>query len=272
MSWFIRITLIWGTLFGIGRTVEAIVLFDATVGTTPDAQGWLFATDPPIGAASHQSIVGGLLLLNTRDDISEQAGYFSKVPFLSFQHPDHPVIDLSLASYSITFGMRQVAGSNLPDTDPLAVGEHNRGGFALIAISEDLSGIELQFQTDQIVALDDENTAFPIGESQAFDSTAALYDFELKLSQTGYELLVDDLLLLEESLRNYASIAPDPPKDFPYTTPSFFFWGDNTGRGEALSEVTQFEVNVVPEPVSWRLAVTSFFLIGVCHRCWGRTC
>ncbi len=262
-----------GPVFSVMSTeTQATVLFDAALGSTPDAQGWLYVTDPLIGASSSQSMTGGVLLLNTRDDISEQAGYFSKVPFLSFQHPDHPVIDLSLASYSINFSMRQVAGSDLPDPDPFALGEHNRGGFALIAISEDLTGIELQFQTDQIVALDNRNTAFPIGESQAFDLTAALHDFELKLSQTGYELRVDDLLLLEGPLRNYAAIAPDPPKDFPYTTPSFFFWGDNSGRGEALSEVIQFEVNIVPEPASWRIAVMSLLLVGVCHRCWGRIC
>ena len=234
---------------------EANILYDASVNTTPDAQGWFFATNPLAGAQASQSVEGGVLSLDTRSDISEQAGYFSKVPPF-FSHPNNPTMDLSDSSFSIEFTMGQVAGSDTPDTDPLASGQRNRGGFAIIAISEDLTGIELQFQTDNIVALDDVNTAFPIGEVQTFDTTDALHNYELILGIGGYQLFADSSLVLQGPLRNYSGIAPVSPYDFPYTTPSFLFFGDDTPRGEALTKLTRFEVVAIPEPaINWLLMV-----------------
>ncbi len=230
---------------------QAALLYDASLGTTPNSQGWAFVANPLFGAQVSQSVNDGVLTLNTRPLISEQAGYFSKVPALSLAHPENPVMDLDTSPYSISFTMRQVAGSDTPDSDSRASGERNRGGFAVIALSENLTGLELQFQTDGIVALSDENPAFPVGESVAFDTTDALYEYELILSKEGYQLFADEDLLLQGELRDYSSLSPIE-SGFPYTAPSFFFFGDDTGRGEALTELTRFEVSAVPEPgVVW---------------------
>ena len=81
----------------------ATVLFDATANTPPDAQGWAFLTNPLFGAQASQSVVSGVLNLDTSADISEQAGYFSKVPALAVAHPNHPTIDLDASDFSIEF-------------------------------------------------------------------------------------------------------------------------------------------------------------------------
>lgn len=246
-------------------TSQAAILYDASVNTTPDAQGWAFVTNPLFGAQASQSVDNGVLALNTRPEISDQAGYFSKLPALSFSHPNNPIMDLSASPFSIEFSMRQLAGSDAPDVDPLAAGQRNRGGFAVIAISEDLTGLELQFQTDGIVALDDVNTAFPVGEALNFDTTDAVHDYELILSTEGYRLLVDESLVLQGPLRDYWGISPIA-SGFPYSSPSFFFFGDDTGRGEALTELTRFEVSAVPEPAAAWLFAVGLSIVGFWRR------
>ena len=223
----------------------AAALYDAAADTTPDQQGWAFLTNPLIGAQASQRMEGGRLILNSSQEVVEQAGYFSKVPPLLFERPDTPRINLSLGPFSIAFSMRQVMGIDVPDTDPLALGQRNRGGFAVIVISEDLTGVELQFQVDHVVALDNAHAAFPVGEVQSLDTTQGLRDYQLDISTSGYELSVDGISLLEGPLRDYSAIAPPSPFDFPYTTPSFFFFGDNTGRGGAVTELGRFEVSAV---------------------------
>lgn len=230
MTWL----LIW---FALGSTSIAQLSYDAGLGSLPNEQGWLFLTNPIFGAKSTQSLDEGALMLNTMAHVSEQAGYFSRIPIL-FEPSDPPVFDLSQRPLSIQFSMQQIAGTDVADTDPLALGERNRGGFAVIAISEDLAGIELQFQQDNIVALDDLNAAFPVGERVAFDTSDRSHDFEVILNSSGYTLSADGELLLAGRLRSYSTIEPRPP--FPYTTPSFVFFGDNTGRASALTVITRF--------------------------------
>lgn len=233
--------------------------------TTPVEQGWAFVTNPLLGAQATQSIENGVLSLNTRPAISEQAGYFSKITALAFAHPDNPVMDLSVSPFSIQFSMRQLDGTDVPDSDPLAAGQRNRGGFSVIAISENQAGLELQFRTDGIVALDDVNSAFPIGEFLPFDTTDAIHDYDLVLSTNGYRLSADDELLLQGSLRDYSDISPIPG-GFPYAERSFFFFGDNTGRGEALTELTRFEVSSVPEPAAMCLFASGLFIVAFRRR------
>jgi hypothetical protein len=230
---------------GISADTQAAVMYDASTNTLPHQQGWFFLTSPLLGANASQGVADGMLTLDTLQHVSEQAGYFSGIPVLGLEHPDLPLMDLNESAYSIEFSMLLVAGRDLPDTDPLAPDERNRGGFAVIAISEDLTGIELQFQMDQIIALDDTNAAFPIGEGRAFDTTNAHYDYQLLISTEGYQLSVDGTTLLAGPIRNYSTIAPSGPVGFPYRSPSFLFFGDNTGRGGAVTQVSHVAVSVV---------------------------
>ena len=239
-----RLAILLATIASV-TNAEAAILYDAAANTTPDAQGWAYFSNPLFRPQANQTVGGGLLSLDSLQVASEQVGYFSKIPAFLFAHPNHPIVDLDDSAFVIEFAMRQVDGRDIPDSDPLALEQRNRGGFAVIAISEDLTGIELQFQTDHVVALDNANTAFPVGEVQAFDTTDTLHEYQLRLSDDGYRLSVDGSLLLQGSLRNYSGIAPASPLNFPYTTPSFFFFGDDTGRGAALTQLTHFAVSAV---------------------------
>ena len=230
------------TLFCLYLTsvASAVVLFDGREGSSPADQGWAYFTNPLLGADATREFVGDALRLDTTVDISEQAGYFSKIPVL-FEHPRMPNLDLAIGPIDISFTLRQMEGIDFADSDPDASGERNRGGFAVIAIGEDLGGIELQFQHDRIISLDNSSTAFPVGEQVAFD-TSRWTTFELQLESDGYRVVVEDEVLVSGSLRDYSDIAPSPPFGFPYQTPSFLFFGDNTGRAGAITELRDFTV------------------------------
>jgi|GEM_PF-6304721 len=226
----------------LGTVANGITLFDGSLGGTPGDQGWAYFTNPLIGADATQTTIDNALRLDTLKDVSEQAGFFSKIPVL-FQHPRVPTLDLAISPIEISFTLRQLEGVDFVDSDPGASGERNRGGFAVIATSEDLSGIELQFQHDQIVSLDDSSTTFPIGEQVAFD-LSQWTTFGLHLTSDGYRFVVGEEVLLAGGLRDYSNVAPSPPFGFPYQTPSFVFFGDNTGRAGAITELRDFEITL----------------------------
>ena len=151
-----------------------------------------------------------------------------------------------------------ISGSDLPDIDPLATGERNRGAFSLIAISDDRCGVELVFQTDNVLVLDDTNTAFPIGDVSPFDPTDELRDYELVLSNSGYQLFVSESnvsrqAILSGDLRDYQSIASGLTS-FVYTTPNFLFFGDDSGRGAGSIELGLLEAVMVAQAASWHNA------------------
>lgn len=227
-------------LISVASCSHAAVLYDATTGTTPNEQGWTSLSNPIFGEA-HHTIREGTLVLDSLSVLSDQAGYFSKVPALSLEHPQSPVVDLKQQVFAIDFSIRLVAAVDAPDTDARYVGQRNRGGFAVIAIGEDLTGVELQFQSDHIVALDNADSAFSIGELVSLN-TGALREYRLILEKSGYRLFTDGTLLLTGPVRDYSAFAPSPPFDFPYTTPSFFFFGDDTARAGARTEIERFAV------------------------------
>lgn len=249
MEWCSRVAF-GAFLMLLATGARADILFDASDGVQPDAPqwDWVYLEN---GSTVTRSIVGGVSTLDTSTTLGDQAGYFSSVPFIG-SNANMPTLDLAVSPWVISVGMQIVTGSQLPDTDPLASGEFNRGPFSLIVISDNGSGIELQFRTDGIVALDNANTAFPIGEFAAFDTTDAPHDYQLQLGLAGYELFVDGLATLSGSLRNYSGVAPAFPLNFPYTTPNFIFFGDDTGRAGGEVDITYLnaDAGTVPEPAT----------------------
>ena len=220
---------------------QAAILYDASLGTTPDQQAWTLLSNPLLTPVTH-GVEQNTLVLDTLDVLTQQAGYFSTFPLFSRAHPDVPTVDLQSSEFVVDFTLRLVIAQDLPDDDARHVGQRNRGGFAVIAISEQLTGVELHFQSHRILGLSNLDTAFPIGEMAAFNTTDALTPYRLTLADEEYRLAAGDTVVLTGPLRNYSNIAPSPPFDFPYTTPSFFFFGDDTPRAGAITEVTRFAV------------------------------
>ena len=233
---------------------SGVVLYDASLNSQPDDQQWVYLANGPV----NREITGGATRLDTTAVTNTQAGYFSFVPLLG-SHPNIPTMDLSTSDWLLRFTLRIASGTDTPDTDSLAIGERNRGAFSLIAITDDQHGVELVFQPDNVIVLDDSNTAFPIGEVKPFNSTGDSRTYELLLQDRGYTLFVTDSSLSRQSilngpLRNYGPVAPDL-QGFVYSTPNFIFFGDDTPRGAGDFRLGLLEAVPVPEPSAAFLGV-----------------
>lgn len=193
----------------------ALVLYDATEGTTPDEQGFTFFTLPLFGAAASQTYTGGVTALDSTPVQSEQAGYFgANVPPLS-----------RAAGYSVRFTVRLLEESHA---------NSNRAGFSVITLGEDARGIELGFWADEIWAQEGGGgQIFTHAEGAAFDTTA-LVEYELRVEGERYTLRADETEILTGSVRDYTSF--EGPVD-PYETPNLLFLGDDTSSAAAKVEL-----------------------------------
>ena len=135
--------------------------------------------------------------------------------------------------------------------------------FSVIALSNDASplGIELGFWTNQVWA---QNAGFTHGEStlttnlmSPFDTTASLINYRLEIQGTAYELLANNVEILNGALRDYTSFSGGPPGNpgFPYDQPNFTFFGDDTSSADADVQIASFNVVPVPEPAAWAIVL-----------------
>jgi hypothetical protein len=221
-------------LAGSGRA--EVVLYDGALDTTPDLQGWTYLTLPLVGADASQSASGGRTTLDTTADMSEMAGYFLGGPF--GDPALAPVLDRA-TGYTLSFDLRL-------DVESHASGD--RAGFSLIALGGDLLGIELGFWADEVWAQDDD-PLFTHDEGAAFDTTAALVRYELRVLGASYTLAADGVPILSGALRDYAAFDGSPD---PYEVPNLLFFGDDTSGASARAEIARIGVTtgVVPEPSS----------------------
>ena len=156
--------------------------------------------------------------------MGDSAGYFSQ-DFLTgaVEHPSMPTLD-RLGGYAVQFSLR---------VDQEAHANADRAGFSVIALSEDGLGIELGFWTDEIWA--QSGSAFTHAEGVAFDTTAGLTQYELRVLGGHYSLWAEGALILSGALRDYSAHATGV-----YSQTRFLFLGDNTSSAStqlALSRV-----------------------------------
>lgn len=203
------------------------VLYNGALNTTPDAQGWLYLTNPSPTQAT-QSAGGGVTTLDTTARNLDMAGYFSNAL------PNVGTLNRALG-FTIGFRVRVLQESHA---------NNDRAGFSLIALASDSQGIELGFWTNEIWA---QNAGFTHGEGVGFNTTAALTDYALTVLGNGYSLTANGVPILNGVLRNYSAFGP------PYNFTNFLFAGDNTTSASARVEIAR--ITLVPEPASWALAL-----------------
>ncbi|MEE3371391.1 MAG: dockerin type I domain-containing protein [Planctomycetota bacterium] len=200
-------------------------LYDADLGTTPDQQGWLYLTDPLMGASTTQQMNEAVVELDSTADRSEKAGYFATA------HPDLGALD-RMAGFHLRFHMRLLAESHA---------SMDRAGLSIIALSQDLVGIELGFWTDRVWAQDDA-PLFVHAEEAVTDVTVdAVYD--LYIDRDRYTLLQDQQFLLTGPLRDYSAFGA------PYDRANLVFVGDDTSSAAAQTAVARIEVHYDTQPV-----------------------
>lgn len=243
--------IIAGLSLSIGMSRAEAATFDLYTGSgLPADQEWLTFTNL-IGAS--QNIVSGGVNLNTNPTNSSAsnpiyAGY-SNYNSSSGQLKKDTFPPLNrIAGYTLNFNVK----INSEDHD--GTNGPNRAGFSVIAISEDLQGIELGFWSDQIWA---QNTDFTKGEPSSFTTTSSLTSYALRVSGNSYTLSSNNNTLLTGNLRNYASTSLQP-QYAPYGTRNLIFLGDDTTSARA--DFTLGAVSVAT-PVPFEFSPTLGLLI-----------
>lgn len=209
-----------GTLGAAAVTpAGAQLIYDAGLGSTPGAQGWLYLTNPPFGASSSGSVTGGVLTFDSTPVRSESAGFFNT------SHPVRPVLD-SEAGFAL--------GWTLQIHEELHV-SNSRAGFSLIVLDQDHRGIELGFWEDSVWAQNDD-PLFVRAETATWDTTAGLIEYRLEVSDDAWVLFADDQTLLSGPVRDYSAFSGFPD---PYSQTDFVFFGDNTSSASARWSMTR---------------------------------
>jgi hypothetical protein len=209
----VRLTALGFLLFARGAL--AAFLYDAALGTLPEAQGWGFAIPP----GCSQSVGGGVLNLDTTSDSALRAGYFR------FDQ----VLD-SAAGVRLSFSAQLLTEVHASD---------DRAGFSVILLDSASRGIELGFWTDRIWA--QRGPTFEQAERYAI-STDSLIDYSLELQRGSYTLSAGGTPILTGPLRDYSS------SGFPYDVKNFIFFGDDTTSARASVDLTAISISAVPEP------------------------
>ncbi len=202
------------------------LLYDGNLSSQPlpSDQGWLYGFHPIAGNLASQTASGGKVTLDTTSRSSDQAGYFSKLSPTGGL-PQMPFLDRN-AGYTLSFDLQVDAESH---------DSNDRAGFSLIAISQDLLGIEIGFWTDRVW---DQSSAFTQRHHAAFDTTTRT-TYELTVRGGSYALNVGDQTILSGTLQAYTLPSNSPLPLDPYQLPSFVFLGDDTssaGRGGISGE------------------------------------
>ncbi len=205
---------------------QTTVLYDGSLGGTPDNQGFTYAA---FAASATQSYAAGVTTLNTMPTIDDQAGYFGQ---------DLPPLDQQ-EGYSVQFSIQ------------IAEEFHevrSRAGFSMTVLSSDLQGIELGFWTNQIWAQEGGvDSLFRRAEKVDFDTTAALTAYELHIAGGTYTLTADGSEILSGPLRDYTAF--EGLLD-PYETPNLLFFGDNTSRGQARVDIATIAIQTAAAAMS----------------------
>ena len=242
-------------------------LFDSTLSTTPEEQGWPFIADPIFGHTVTQTAGFKGTVLDTRDPITDRGGYFSKDPLFGiFTLPNSPTLDRK-QGFSIGFSLRVIVEHH---TDGLAGDDNNdgladRAGFSVIAISNDLRGLEVSFWQDRIWVQNDDlvtpDSLFTQAESVEWDTATATTSYKLQMLGDRYRLLADDNILpiLTGRIRDYRSFRGSID---PYEIENFLFFGDNTTRGESQVLLGSIHASEIPSPCAEINAITQEIKLG----------
>ena len=211
-------------------SAEPVILYDGDLRSLPEDQGWMYRLEPPIRNQSRQVRVDGAFNLNTGRNLADRAGYFIRLPQME-THPQAPEILDRQRGYRIGFTLRILSERRAAPS---------QAGFSLIALSDDLLGVDLGFGAGEIFARTskleraEENRALP------FRIDTQYADFEMDIRENEYRLSANGEEILAGSLRNYSDAGE------PYTVPNLLFFGDNAESAGASVNLRRFWVDTEP--------------------------
>jgi hypothetical protein len=211
------------------------LLYDSSLGNTPDQQNFSYLALPPFIAQATQTYSAPVTVLNTANQLSDYAGYTvtqSAMPTLS-----------RATGFQLSLDLRVIAENHNGDND--------RAGFNIILLSEDLYGVEMAFWQDEIWVQEGNNNLFKHAEGVAYNTTTALTNYKLTVISNTYLLAANGVPLLSGSLRQYTDWTPPFGLPDPYEQSNQLFLGDDTSS--AGTEVWLGDVSIVTDVAPYNL-------------------
>ena len=203
---------------------HAQTLYDGSLGTLPETQGWTFGAFGTVQAIA----TNGVALLDTSLAHSTQAGW----------------------SQVLGPGLDRAKGFALLFSAQLDAETHkntNRAGFSVILLADDKQGIELGFWTDTIFAQSDA-PLFTHGEDASFSTTNGVTAYALAVLGANYILRANGVPILSGPVRDYTEFGGLVS---PYRIPNFVFLGDNTTSASGAGQIGQIAL-IRPEALTCR--------------------
>jgi hypothetical protein len=216
---------------------QAVTLYDPGLGTLPPAQGW---TPLSVGSAPAQTVVSGRLRTDTLTDPTV-------TQFVDFRSPGALLPLDTVAGFTLAFDLKVVAEAHQ---------SVNRAGYQLLVQGLDQAqALELCFWSDEVWALaympGGADSGFVHGNGALLDTTAAFRSYALTVQNNAYTLRVDGNAVLSGSMTDYPVLGLST---FVYGTSNTLYFGDDSTRGQAITELGLVSVSAVPEPASaWLL-------------------
>lgn len=203
-------------------TVSKVVMYDASKGTNPDEQGWIYLSNPLTQSTVHRITEHGQHFLNTLSDRTETAGYFGNIP--------QPILLERHTGFTFHISLQLLEESHISD---------NRAGFSVIILSNDACGLELAFWEDEIWVY---NEQFERAERFSVNTTDRIRQYSVEISGDEYKLFIDENFAFNGPVRDYSDFPM--PAEFPnvYGTPNLLFFGNNTSRAAAKTAISRVAV------------------------------
>ena len=207
-------------LLAVAAGASATVLYEASVSKTrPNSSkwGWFFLSLPPTAKVNGPA-KAGYVTLDTTASRTIQAGWGKELT---------TKLDRSLG-YNATWRLKVVAETHSADKQ--------RAGLSVFVLGNDHYGIEIAYWNDRVFVYNDDK-AFTPAESARVDTRAAIRTYRLAVRGDRYTLSVDGVDKLGGKLRNYSWFG------FPYSRPNSIWYGDNSKRGQSVSQWASFEIS-----------------------------
>jgi hypothetical protein len=211
-------------IFATAPLTQALILYDGSLDTTPDTQGWL--TYAVLSGSPNVSATGGELIFDTTSTPSEVAFYTNHQPTVAgnpLVNPAFPPMPRSGAGTMIRLDLQVLDESHTNST----------AGFSWNVITDDERGFELDFWKDHIWG---SGPTHVLEESTVWDTTSGLIQYDLNISGDTYTLETGSNVLLTGPLRDYR----------PFNLSNVVSIGDNTGAAGAKVAISRLEI--LPEP------------------------
>jgi hypothetical protein len=224
-------TILLSLLLAASSQVSAAMLYDASLGTTPSAQGW---SSYLIEGGSF-GVSSGAYGMDTTSDMGIHA----------FHGRGDQTLDTD-SGFTLTFDLRIISETHAND---------NRAGFSFITIGKDSTrSLEVAFWEDWIWVYD-HNGAFIKGAEFEVDTTVRR-EYRLRVQNHNFDLFVDGSPGISGSMVDYTGAG-----HWPYNAPSTLIFGDDTGSG--MSSVEIYSVQAVPLPPALLLFAAGFGLLRI---------